>query len=190
MSSPIFWFLKEPMCHNVKISNTISLNHLHPSKWRILEVLHEHDSQKYEGAEDPSYASIQLTCAEVGGSSRRAFMRIVMQIPFSKTEHEDSAVRGKQATSTTFRTPEFLAFMIFAKNASTVTPRFLGYRDDRQGSSGPVPGGFITYYAWEVVPGKPLGDYTGDANEFWTLDKDERDKIRSAFKDTFCELTF
>jgi hypothetical protein len=75
--------------------------------------------------------------------------------------------------------------MTFAKNDSTLTPRFLRNRDDRQDSSGLVPGGFVTYYAWEVVAEKPLGDYTGKANEFRSLDKDERDKIRAAFIDSF-----
>ncbi|OOQ86550.1 hypothetical protein PEBR_20793 [Penicillium brasilianum] len=54
----------------------------------------------------------------------------------------------------------------------------------------PVPGGFITYYAWQAVPGIRLGDYTGKAPQFWTLDKEEREKIRIAFRQIYSEITF
>jgi hypothetical protein len=183
--SPKSWFLQGPMRQVTEIGNIITLDqpHSHPSKWRILEILHENEYQKYEGADEPSYASILLSCQEVDGSRRQSFMRVVMQVPFFDTEHKGSIGREEQAT--TFRTPEFLAFMTFAQRNSTVTPHLLGYREDKQDGLGLIPGGFMTYYAWEVVPGEPLGDYTGEATRFWTLDREDRDKIRAAFKDTF-----
>jgi hypothetical protein len=159
----------------IQVGKVISLSHPKPSKWRILEVLREHDDQKYETAKDPSYASVELSCIEVRGSNRRSMMRITMQVPSLGTEEKDSATRAKQATE--FRTAEFRAFLTFAEKKSTCTPPLLGYLEDQQDSFGPVPGGFITYYAWEAMPGIRLGDYTGKAPQFWTLDKKEREEI-------------
>lgn len=173
----------------IEVGKVINLSHPKPSKWRILEVLHEHDYQKYESARVPSYASIKLSCDEIDGSGRRSMMRIVMQIPYFNTELEDSAVRAKQATTTRFRTEEFLAFLTFAKQGSTFTPPLLGYLEDRQDRLGLVPGGFITYYAWEAIPGMRLGDYTGKAPQFWTLDEKQRGEIRVAFRETFLRVT-
>lgn len=164
MSPPGTWFTQGHMRQAIEVGNVISLSHPKPSKWRILEVLCEHDYQKYETAKDPSYASVQLSCNEVGGSRRRSRMRIVMQVPYLVTEDKDkgSATRAKQATK--FRTAEFRAFLTFEKQGSTCTPPLLGYLEDQQDRFfGPVPGCFITYYAWEAMPGIRLGDYTGKA---------------------------
>lgn len=108
-----------------------------------------------------------------------------MQVPYFGTEDKDkdSATRSKQATK--FRTAEFRAFLTFEKQVSTCTPPLLGYLEDQQDRFGPVPGGFITYYAWEAMPGKRLGDYTGKATQFWTLDKKEREEIRVAFRQIY-----
>ena len=183
MSPPSSWFTEGHMRQAIKVGNVISLSHPRPSKWRILEVLREHDYQRYETAADPSYASVQLSCNEVGGSRRRSMMRIVMQVPYLGTEEKDSATRAKQATK--FRTAEFRAFLTFEKQGSTCTPPLLGYLEDQQDRFGPVPGGFITYYAWEAMPGIVLGDYTGQAPQFWTLDRTEREEIRVAFRQIY-----
>ncbi|KAJ5961827.1 hypothetical protein N7501_006768 [Penicillium viridicatum] len=177
MSPPSSWFTEGHMRQAIRVGKVISLSHPNPSKWRIREVLREHDYQKYETAKDPSYASIQLSCNEVGGSKRRSFMRI----------DKDSATRAKKATK--FRTAEFRAFLTFEKQGSTCTPPLLGYLEDQQDRFGPVPGGFITYYAWEAMPGTRLGDYTGKAPRFWTLDDEEREDIRLAFRKIYLEIT-
>lgn len=183
MSPPSSWFTEGYMRQAIQVGKVISLPHPQPSKWSILEVLREHDDQKYETAKDPSYASIELSCIEVEGHHRRSMMRIIMQVPYLGTEEKDSVTRAKQAME--FRTAEFRAFLTFAKKESTCTPRLLGYREDQQDSLSPIPGGFITYYAWQAVPGIRLGDYTGKAPQFWTLDKEEREKIRIAFRQIY-----
>ncbi|OKO96419.1 hypothetical protein PENSUB_10594 [Penicillium subrubescens] len=189
MSPPSSWFTEGHMRQAIQVGKVISLSHPKPSKWRILEVLGEHDWQKYETARYPSYVAVQLSCIEVGGSGRRSMMRIVMQVPYLGTEDKDkdSATRAKQATK--FRSAEFRAFLTFEKQHSTCTPPLLGYLEDQQDRFGPVPGGFITYYAWEAVPGIRLGDYTGKAPQFWTLDKKEREEIRVAFRQIYFEIT-
>jgi hypothetical protein len=166
----------------IDIGEVILISRPEPSAWRILEVLHEHHYQNYESHGDPSYATIELCCEEIHGS-RRAMIRLVMQIPHFGTETKDSDVRARQATS--FRTEEMLALMTFAKHGSTFTPPFLGYCEERQDRLGPVPGGFLTSYAWEVVPGIRLGGRTGYAPNFWALDEKEREIIREDFRDIF-----
>ncbi|KAJ5449721.1 uncharacterized protein N7458_006170 [Penicillium daleae] len=141
MSPPSSWFTEGHMCQAIQVGNVISLSHPKPSKWRILEVLREHDYQKYETAKDPSYASVQLS---------------------------SEALEDFQHAH---------------------TPPLLGYLEDQQDRFGPVPGGFITYYAWEAMPGIRLGDYTGKATRFWTLDKKEREEIRVAFRQIYLEIT-
>lgn len=55
----------------------------------------------------------------------------------------------------------------------------------RSDDSPVVPGGFVTFIVWQLVPGLRLGDPRG-ANPFWNPIKDrtERDFIRERFKYT------
>ncbi|KAJ5168219.1 uncharacterized protein N7482_003813 [Penicillium canariense] len=187
MSPPRSWFRQGPMRPVIEVGKVIKLSHPQPSKWRICEVLHEYDLQRHENAPRPSYTSILLSGYEIGGSRRPSMMRVVVQIPSIETQLENSTVRAKEATS--LRTSGFRAFLTFTKEGSTFTPPLLGYLEDGQDRSGLVPGGYITYYAWEVVPGIRLGDDTGKASLFWTLDEKEREEIRDAFRDTFVKIT-
>lgn len=41
-----------------------------------------------------------------------------------------------------------------------VIPELLGHKAGKQDSSMPVPGGFMTWLAWEMVPELQLGDTT------------------------------
>lgn len=59
----------------VEVGNIIALDQplpSHPAKRRIFKVLHEHEYQKYEGAEEPSYASILLSSEEAGDSKKQS----------------------------------------------------------------------------------------------------------------------
>jgi hypothetical protein len=108
-------------------------------------------------------------------------MRIYMQIPYVNTELNDSAIRAQQAS--VFTPEELLAYKTLTRRRSTITPQLLGYKKGKQDSSGPVPGGFITWFSWEIVPGLRLGDDFGAA-AFWGLDSSEREQIRSIFRET------
>lgn len=184
-SYPSSWFRQGSVGQLFQVGKRISLSHPQPTNWEVVDILHEHAAQLPKGAAGPSLASLLLRCTQIGGCQQKAMMRIVMQIPEIDTELEDSTVRAKQAYPRAYRTKEFQAFSTLTRRGSTITPRFIGYCDGRQGPSGLVPGGFLSYYAWEIVPGSQLGDYTGKATMFWTLGQQEREEIRAAFRETF-----
>jgi len=79
------------------------------------------------------------------------------------------------------------AYKALTRNHSTITPQLLGYKKGRQESSGLVPGGFITWFTWEIVPGLRLGDDFG-AGAFWGLESSEREQIRSIFLETLPKI--
>lgn len=96
MSPTSSWFTEGHMRQAIKVGNVINLSHPKPSKVEDPRSLREHDCQKYETARDPSYAAVQLSCHEVGGSRRCSMMRIVMQASYLGTEDKDkdSATRA------------------------------------------------------------------------------------------------
>lgn len=113
-----------------------------------------------------------------------------MQIPMKGTALSRSETRAKQAST---RTPVELTALItalitFSSRKSKITPALLAYKEDKQDQDGLVPGGYITYIVWEVVPGVQLGDgFTPkDGNSpFWSFSREERDVIRDVFKQEY-----
>lgn len=63
------------------------------------------------------------------------------------------------------------------EKGSNITPKLLGYKISTQDRSGLVPGGFIIWLVWEIVPGLRLGDGDG-AGPFWGLESHERQQVR------------
>jgi hypothetical protein len=98
------------------------------------------------------------------------------------TEYDTLSSRAKQVTN--FSPPEVVAFKTFAREGSKGTPKLLGYEEVQQNSTGRVPRGFLIYFAWQIVPGIRLGDYSG-AKMDWALEPSEREEIRAAFEDSF-----
>ncbi|KAJ9492890.1 hypothetical protein VN97_g319 [Penicillium thymicola] len=90
----------------------------------------------------------------------------------------DADTRSRQAT--TYNPPELIAYRDLAENGSSDTPKLLGYKTDKQDLSGLVPGGFIIWLVWEIVPGLRLGNGNG-ADPFWALESYEREQVRLAF---------
>jgi hypothetical protein len=169
------------MRQTIQIGKIINLVHPQPSQWKIIEILNEHDYQSEKDDPLPSGASLKLSCIEVNGHGRHAMIRVCVQVPYLNTEMEDSATRSTQAIRYTPK--ELVAYKTLTEKGSTITPQLLGYSEDRQDRSGLVPGGFLTWFAWEVVPGLRLGDYSGKATAFWLLqDPKERAEIREAFR--------
>ncbi|KAJ5431533.1 hypothetical protein N7445_009265 [Penicillium cf. griseofulvum] len=70
---------------------------------------------------------------------------------------------------------------------SNITPKLLGYKTGTQDRSGLVPGGFIIWLVWEIVPGLRLSDIDG-AGPFWDLESCEREQIRVAFLKALAKL--
>lgn len=77
--------------------------------------------------------------------------------------------RAQQATS--FRSQEITAYLHLNADQwiKRFTPSLLGYEEKRQDRTGLVPGGFLTYIVWQIVPGVQLGDYSGKATAFWKI---------------------
>lgn len=68
------------------------------------------------------------------------------------------------------------ALEIFSKAQSIYAPRLLGFKQDVQNDSGPLPGGYITYTLMSKVSGISLFDL-----HFWTLSEKEREDIERMF---------
>lgn len=157
--------------------------------WTVLEACHEHVFQYYAGEGSPanppsSYATIRLVCEKLG-SHLKAHVRIYKQIPAGGTEAESPAVRGQQA-QTWDDPPELVALRALTREKSQITPRLLDSKITSQGESGLVPGGFLNYVVWEVVPGRRLASrITVEQNTFWNMEPDKRELIRQHFRKNY-----
>lgn len=159
---------------------------LRKAKWMIHEIASEHCFQLNEDdlrdRHDPSFACTRLICEARGPNGPvQGHMRYYKQIPIEGTEAEPPFIRAKQAES--FSPPELVYLRTLTQKGSTITPRLLDSKEDKQDNTGFVPGGFVISVVWAVVPGLQLGNDFGSA-PFWGLSRDERDAVRQAFKDT------
>jgi hypothetical protein len=156
------------------------------TQWKILEKLNERDFQVirelYDDYGFDSFASTKLLCCNPGDHAKKAFMRIYLQVPYRKTEIDDADTRGRQATA--FTSSELVTYQGLTQKRLSNTPKLLGYKTGTQDRSGPVPGGFVVWLVWEMVPGLRLGDGNG-AGPFWALERYERDQVRVAFVNAF-----
>lgn len=115
-------------------------------------------------------------------------MKVYMQMPNLGTEFDPPDKRAKQATD---ESPDALfnkvrALKLPTKKNSTVTPTLLGYKEATQDAGGLVPGGFVCYVLWNILPGVRLDDEdNARAPLFWSLSRQERDEIRGAFEYTY-----
>ena len=55
---------------------------------------------------------------------------------------------------------ELFVYHMHSDEVIVVIPELLGHKAGKQDSSMPVPGGFITWLAWEIVPEVQLGNTT------------------------------
>lgn len=160
----------------------ITLDKPFPSRWKILEKLNEHDFQTVEELHrrhgQHSYATAKLLCCDPKKPSRKAFMRVYLQVPLKNTEIQDPKTRSRQAT--TYTPPELTAYQEFTQRDFGNVPKLLGYKFSTQDKSGPVPNGFAIWLAWEMVPGLRLGDKQGN-DPYWNLSAAERKDVRNAF---------
>ncbi|KAJ5445224.1 hypothetical protein N7491_001306 [Penicillium cf. griseofulvum] len=88
-----------------------------------------------------------------------------------------SAIAVSEAQPTTYNPPELIAYRDLTEKGSSDIPKLLGYKTDKQDRSGLVPGGFIIWLVWEIVPGLsasgiriihfslPMGKLNVDAHE-------------------------
>lgn len=156
------------------------------TQWKILEKLNERDYQVVKELYDEygyySFASTKLLCCDPEDPAQKAFMRIYLQVPYRGTEIDDPDTRGRQARA--FTSSELITYQRLTQKRLSNTPKLLGYKTGTQDRSGPVPGGFVVWLVWEMVPGLHLGDEDG-AGPFWDLERYERDQVREAFIEAF-----
>ena len=171
------WFRK-----GIDPGTIIALDQPLSSQWKILEKLNERDFQVNKEEHDDygfcSFASAKILCCDPKECAKNAFMRIYVQVPHRTTEMDDADTRGRQAT--TFTPPELIAYLDLTQKRSSNTPKLIGYKTGTQDRSGLVPGGFIIWLVWEIVPGLRLGDSNG-AGLFWGLESYEREQVRAVF---------
>ncbi|OJJ45691.1 hypothetical protein ASPZODRAFT_17139 [Penicilliopsis zonata CBS 506.65] len=183
-SSYSAWFRK-----GIEPGTIITLDQPVSSQWKILEKLNEHDYQVNEEVHHEygfrSIATAKILCCDPLNRAKKALMRIYTQVPHRKTEMDDAETRGRQAT--TYNPRELVAYRDLTQKRSSNTPKLLGYKIGTQGPSGLVPGGFIIWLVWEIVPGLRLGDSDG-AGPFLALESYEREQIRAVFIDALLKL--
>lgn len=167
----------------------ISFDSPTPSKWTIVkklsEAYHQLTERDVKNGQGPSYSQAKLLCRNIADPAEQAFMRIYMQIPYQGTEAEPPEDRAQQASSRTHE--ELTALKTFTDKNSKITPTLLAYKEDKQDDRGIVPGGYITYLVWNILPGLRLGDNLGAA-AFWHLPPTERDDIRAFFEKEYKQL--
>ncbi|CAI7672819.1 unnamed protein product [Penicillium palitans] len=98
---------------------------------------------------------------------------------------DDTNTRSHQATS--WIPQELASLLDLTEKGSNITPKLLAYKTSTQDRSGLVPGGFITWLVWEIVPGLRLGDGDG-AGPFWGLEDHEREEVRRSFLNALVKL--
>lgn len=159
--------------------------HLHRQTWVIEKKLSERSVPMTEqevidgdNVQFP-YAAAKFLCHPKEDPSKKAFMRIYLQIPFAGTQYQSLQIRRQQAVEP-LPHPELTTLKALNKLECDVVPDLLAYREGRQGDDGIVPGGYITYVVWDKVPGEPLR-----REEFWKLDPQSRQAIRDKFRETF-----
>ncbi|CAG8293021.1 unnamed protein product, partial [Penicillium nalgiovense] len=167
----------------------ITLDQPVPSRWKILKKLNERNFQANEEMRRRhghySYATTKLLCCDPKKPSRKAFMRVYLQVPFKNTEMQDPKTRSRQATTYTPR--ELTAYQELTQKDFSNAPKLLGYKLSTQDKSGLVPNGFAIWLAWEMVPGLRLGDRLGN-DPYWTLPAVERENIRVTFMEALPQV--
>jgi hypothetical protein len=125
------------------------------------------------------FAAAKFLCHREENPSKKAFMRIYLQIPVIGTQYQSPQIRRKQAAKPQPHV-ELTTLKALNELRCDVVPELLAYQEGKQGEDSIVPGGYITYVVWDKVPGEPLSK-----EEFWELDLKSRQAIRDKFREAF-----
>ncbi|KAL4928181.1 uncharacterized protein BDV17DRAFT_101663 [Aspergillus undulatus] len=155
------------------------------SRWKVIKKLSERvvlsDSYQYEMGRDTSEVHAVYRVRQTHGKSvgKKAILKVSMQIPEDggKDVSLDHSVRAREASDiygiATMRETHALTWLT-ERNCS-VSPRLLSLVVGKQeGSTMPVPGGWIVFILMDMVPGVNL-------EEFRYFDFAKRERIRQAF---------
>ncbi|CAG8069122.1 unnamed protein product [Penicillium salamii] len=134
----------------------------------------------------PPFAVLKFACHSTTNPTQHGFIRMYIQIPYDRTLRSSREIRELQAEDNPVH-KEYEALTTLSKSKCSkcmATPELLGYGQGRQGPEAYVPNGYITYVAWQRVPGSPL-----DSRFFWLEENRQyRDEVRAAFAVAYKEL--
>lgn len=157
--------------------------HLPRQTWVIDKKLSERSSwmTQQEVTDDLGlpFAAAKFLCQCKENPSKKALMRIYLQIPVIGTQYQSAQIRRKQAAKPQPHV-ELTTLKMLKKFECDVVPDLLAYQEGKQGEDSIVPGGYITYVIWDKVPGEPLS-----REEFWELDLESRQAIRDKFREAY-----
>jgi hypothetical protein len=129
------------------------------------------------------FAAAKFLCHCKENPSKKAFMRIYLQIPVIGSLYQSPQIRRKEAAEPQAHV-ELTTLKALKELKCDVVPDLLAYGEGKQGEDCIVPGGYITYVVWDKVPGEPL-----NAEEFWKLDLESRQAIRDKFREAYPYVT-
>jgi hypothetical protein len=164
-----------------------------PTRWKLLTKIEEEVEQNFEavGEEEQytSFSSALFSCetpSNDSNPSRKALMKIWMQIPFKGSEFEPPATRAVQASQELplDAEDELKALQRLLAIDSLHTPKLLASKQETQPDDGMVPGGFIFFLVFSEMPGVALQrkDQLQKESLYWAQSSSTRSVIRQAFK--------
>ncbi|KAK2793161.1 hypothetical protein FQN50_010024 [Emmonsiellopsis sp. PD_5] len=160
------------------------------TEWSVLEKISEKEFVDQDGRDrsdgitlietQATYHALQTKGPSLG---KEGILKIRMQVPPPGTEYWEPEQRRHLAVLEPgfISQQEILSLQFLNKRKCSVTPELYAYDLDYQRPSMPVPGGYVVYVLMEKVPGESL-------REFWDRPREERRKIRVAFKEALSEL--
>ena len=168
----------------------------HNSSWTLLEKVKEKhilaDKEEFDTMGARPCAWALFVCQNVNEPSRRALMKVYMQIPYTGSEFQRARQRKTQASATPNERVrnEASALSRLHEAGCQHVPELIGYRNsDTQDDDDLVPGGYIVYLATTLVPGISLGPQVMGNNQYWQFSADIRESIREAFKIAYLYVT-
>jgi len=100
-------------------------------------------------------------------------VKVKIRVP-ARGQDDDS--EAPEAESSTTTRAELKALMKFREAKTTYAPLFVNYKKAVQGSSGPLPGGYMTFTVMTKMPGDSLHNLY-----FWGMSEEEREEIVQEF---------
>jgi hypothetical protein len=131
-----------------------------------------------------SYARASFLCHNVHNSTHEAILRVYKQVPNIGTEDDELEDRQLQATRRIHQEVDTME-RLTEEHECAYVPAWLGSKIEEQGDHDIVPHGYINYILWEKVPGVRLCNPDENFVLFWSLPRQERDRIRTAFMITY-----
>ncbi|KAJ5151307.1 uncharacterized protein N7482_010559 [Penicillium canariense] len=144
--------------------------HLPRQPWVIEKKLSERASwmtqeEVTDGLGIP-YAAAKFLCHRKENPSKKAFMRIYLQIPVIGTQYQRHHIQRKQASKPRPHT-ELTTLKELKKFECDVVPDLLAYQEGKQDEDSVIP---------------------GDPEDFWELDLESRQAIRDKFREAYPKL--